>query len=227
MKITYHGHSVVSIVTKEKQTLLFDPFITGNDLTDLKADQVEADWILISHGHSDHLGDALPIAKRTDATIISIVEICNFAAKNGVKKTHGMNMGGAFDFPFGRVKMVPALHSSGYETDGEMIYMGEPAGFLLQIEGKTIYFAGDTSIYGDMALLGETLNIDLAFLPIGDNFTMGPEEAAHAAKLLKAKQVVPIHFNTFPLIKQDPQAFTHLLPNNIGKVMVVGETLEL
>jgi len=227
MKITYHGHAVLSIVTQEGQTLLFDPFITGNDLTDLKAEEVKVDWLLISHGHSDHIGDMLPIAKRTGATIISIVEICNFAAKNGIEKTHGMNMGGAFDFSFGRVKMVPALHSSGYEVDGETIYMGEPAGFILQIEGKTLYFAGDTAIYGDMALLGKTFDIDLAFLPIGDNFTMGPEEAAHAAELLNAKQVVPIHFNTFPLIKQDPEAFIKLLPEKVGKVMAVGETLEL
>lgn len=227
MKITYHSHSVLSIVMANGQKLLFDPFITGNALTDLKAEEVTADWILVTHGHSDHIGDLIPIAKRNDATVISIVEICSFAEQNGVQKTHGMNIGGKFDFPFGRVKMVPAQHSSGYEVDGQMIYMGEPAGFILQAEGKTFYHAGDTAEFGDMALLGETFEIDLAFLPIGDNFTMGPQDAASAAKRLKAKQVVPIHYNTFPVIEQDPDAFVQLLPEKVGKVMAVGETIEI
>ncbi|MDT2736336.1 metal-dependent hydrolase [Enterococcus pseudoavium] len=227
MKITYHGHSVLSIVMANGQKLLFDPFITGNALTDLKAEEVTADWILVTHGHSDHIGDLIPIAKRNDATVISIVEICSFAEQNGVQKTHGMNIGGKFDFPFGRVKMVPAQHSSGYEVDGQMIYMGEPAGFILQAEGKTLYHAGDTAEFGDMALLGEAFEIDLAFLPIGDNFTMGPQDAASAAKRLKAKQVVPIHYNTFPVIEQDPDAFVQLLPEKVGKVMAVGETIEI
>lgn len=227
MKITYHGHSVLSIVMANGQKLLFDPFITGNALTDLKAEEVTADWILVTHGHSDHIGDLIPIAKRNDATVISIVEICSFAEQNGVQKTHGMNIGGKFDFPFGRVKMVPAQHSSGYEVDGQMIYMEEPAGFILQAEGKTLYHAGDTAEFGDMALLGEAFEIDLAFLPIGDNFTMGPQDAASAAKRLKAKQVVPIHYNTFPVIEQDPDAFVQLLPEKVGKVMAVGETIEI
>ncbi|MGO3115967.1 metal-dependent hydrolase [Enterococcus pseudoavium] len=227
MKITYHSHSVLSIVMANGQKLLFDPFITGNALTDLKAEEVTADWILVTHGHSDHIGDLIPIAKRNDATVISIVEICSFAEQNGVQKTHGMNIGGKFDFPFGRVKMVPAQHSSGYEVDGQMIYMGEPAGFILQAEGKTLYHAGDTAEFGDMALLGEAFEIDLAFLPIGDNFTMGPQDAASAAKRLKAKQVVPIHYNTFPVIEQDPDAFVQLLPEKVGKVMAVGETIEI
>lgn len=227
MKITYHGHSILSIVMKDGQKLLFDPFITGNSLTDLIADEVKTDWILVTHGHSDHIGDMIPIAKRNDATVISIVEICNFAEKNGVQKTHGMNIGGKFDFPFGQVKMVQAYHSSGYEVNGQMLYMGEPAGFILQAEGKTIYHAGDTAYFGDMAFLGETFEIDLAFLPIGDNFTMGPSDAAIAAKRLKAKHVVPIHYNTFPVIKQDPEAFVQLLPENVGTLMAVGETIEL
>ncbi|MDT2672878.1 metal-dependent hydrolase [Enterococcus dongliensis] len=227
MKITYHGHSVLSLIMNDGQKLLFDPFITGNSLTDLTPEKVQTDWILVTHGHSDHIGDMLSIAKRNDATIISIVEICNFAEKNGVNKTHGMNIGGSFDFPFGQVTMVHAQHSSGYEVEGQMLYMGEAAGFILQAEGKTIYHAGDTSYFGDMAFLGENFDIDLAFLPIGDNFTMGPHDAVIAAKLLKAKQVVPIHYNTFPVINQDPEAFITLLPKNIGKVMHVGETIEL
>lgn len=227
MKLTYHGHSVVAIELNDGQKLLFDPFITGNPVTDLKADEVKADWLLITHGHDDHVGDMVSIAKRNDATIISIVEIAKFAQKEGVTKTHGMNIGGKYDFPFGRVKMVHAQHSSGYEKDGEMIYMGDPASFILQVEGKTIYHAGDTSNFGDMALFGEAFDIDVAFLPIGDNFTMGPLEAASAAKRLKAKQVVPIHYNTFPLIEQDPQELVDALPDGVVKVLAVGEALEL
>lgn len=227
MKITYHGHSVIAIQLADGTNLLFDPFITGNPLTDLVVEDVKTDYILVTHGHSDHVGDMIPIAKKCDATIIGMVELCAFAEKNGVKKTHGMNIGGKFDFPFGRVKMVHAQHSSDYEVDGQMLYLGEPAGFILQAEGKTIYLAGDTSNFGDMALFGEAFSIDVAFLPIGDNFTMGPNEAASAAKRLKAKQVVPIHYNTFPLIKQDPQAFATLLPAGVAKVMAVGESFTL
>lgn len=227
MKVTYHGHSVISVETNDGTRLLFDPYITGNPLTDLIVDQVKTDYLLITHGHSDHIGDMLPIAKNNQATIIALPEILHYAKKNGATQGHPMNIGGKFDFPFGRVKMVHAQHSSGYEINGEMLYMGEPAGFILQIDGKTIYHAGDTSNFGDMALFGEAFDIDVAFLPIGDNFTMGPTEAASAAKRIKAKKVVPIHYNTFPLIQQDPEAFVKLLPEGVGKVMAVGETLEI
>lgn len=227
MEITYHGHSVIAIKLEDGTDLLFDPFITGNPKTDLVAAEVKTDYILVTHGHSYHVGDMVAIAKNCNATIIGMVELCNFAEKNGVKNTHGMNIGGKFDFPFGRVKMVHAQHSSGYEVGGQMVYLGEAAGFILQAEGKTIYHAGDTSNFGDMALFGEAFSIDVAFLPIGDNFTMGPTEAVSAAKRLQAKQVVPIHYNTFPLIEQDPNAFIALLPTGVGKVMAVGERLTL
>jgi L-ascorbate metabolism protein UlaG (beta-lactamase superfamily) len=226
MKITFHGHAVLTVELEDGQKLLFDPFINGNAMTDLDADTVDPDWLLITHGHSDHIGDMVPIAKRTDATIISVVEVCKYAIQKGVTKTHGMNLGGGYSFPFGKVHFVQAHHSAGLEEDGKMIYMGTPAGIILEAEGKTIYHAGDTALFGDMALIGEQFDIDVAFLPIGDNFTMGPKDAATAAHLLKAKTVVPVHYNTFPLIKQDPTTFVDLLPAGVGKILAVGESIE-
>lgn len=227
MKLTYHGHSVLAIQLADGQKLLFDPFITGNALTDLDADTVETDWLLITHGHSDHIGDMVPIAKRNEAPVISVVEICRYAARKGIAETHGMNMGGSFEFPFGKISMVEAKHSSGLEEDGTMIYMGNPVGIILEAEGKTILHAGDTALFSDMAMIGERFDIDVAFLPIGDNFTMGVQDAATAAALLNASKVVPIHYNTFPMIKQDPQTFVNLLPAGVGQILAVGETLEV
>ncbi|GMA06890.1 UPF0173 metal-dependent hydrolase [Tetragenococcus halophilus subsp. flandriensis] len=226
MKITYHGHAVVSVVLDNGTRLLFDPFISQNPLADISAEDVETDYILITHGHDDHIGDMVSIAKKNNATVIGLPEVCAYAASKGIEKTHGMNIGGGYDFPFGRVKFTHAQHSSGYQEDGQMIYMGEPAGILLQAEGKTIYHAGDTADYSDLSLLGEQYDIDVAFLPIGDNFTMGPEDALRAANRLKAKTVVPIHYNTFPQIKQDPQKFVEQL-TTVGKVMNSGEAIEV
>ncbi len=227
MKLTYHGHSVVTIDFDNGQKVLFDPFINGHPATDLKAETVTTDWILITHGHSDHIGDMVDIAMRNEAPVISVVEVCQYAARKGVSETHGMNIGGSYDFPFGQVTFVEAKHSSGIEEDGTTIYMGNPAGIMIQAEGKTIYHAGDTALFGDMALLGEQFDIDVAFLPIGDNFTMGPQDAATAAGLLQAKKAIPVHYNTFPLIKQDPQAFIQLLPKGVGQIMTIGESITL
>jgi L-ascorbate metabolism protein UlaG (beta-lactamase superfamily) len=207
MKITYHGQSCIEIHTNE-HTLIIDPFLTGNPLAGISPDEVKADYILLTHGHSDHLGDTIPIAQKNNAKVISPVELATWLSWQGLE-THGMNIGGSCNFPFGRVKLTLAHHSSSIEDEEkkEIIYLGDPAGLLLQIEGKTIYHAGDTSLFSDMKLIGMQNDIDIAFLPIGDNFTMGPEDALIAAEWIDAKQVVPIHYNTFPVIEQDGDKF--------------------
>lgn len=226
MKVSYHGHSVVKIETTGK-TILIDPFISGNDLTDLKVEDVKPDVIILTHAHGDHLGDTVELAKKHDSLVIANFEVATYLSWKGLN-THGMSIGGAYEFDFGKVKMTPAFHGTGMITDdNQIVYGGMPAGILFMAEGKTVFHAGDTGLFSDMKLIGERHPIDLAFLPIGDNFTMGPEDAAVAAEFLNAKIVVPIHFNTFPPIKQDPHAFADSLKNNQGRVLEAGEVIEL
>lgn len=225
MKISYHGHSIVKIETKGK-TILIDPFITGNKLTDLKAEDEKPDVILLTHGHNDHVGDTMDIAKREDILVVAPNELAVWLGFQGLK-THGMNIGGAKEFDFGTVKYTQAFHSSSYTTeDNEIIYTGMPAGLLLTIEDKVIYHAGDTSLFSDMKLYGDE-GIDVAFLPIGDNFTMGPEDAAKAVELLKPKLTIPVHFDTFPPIELDPEDFKLLVTNHEVKILQPGEVIEL
>lgn len=226
MKISYHGHSVVKIHTKGK-TILIDPFINGNSLTDLKVDEEKPDAILLTHAHNDHVGDTVALAKGNDAVVVAPVELANYLGTFGLNVV-GMNLGGSKEFDFGTVKYTKAFHSSSYTTDdGDIIYGGMPAGILFKAEGKTIYHAGDTELFGDMELIGKRNKIDVAFLPIGDFFTMGPEDAAYAAELLKADTVVPIHFNTFPPIKQDPQAFKEMVKASEVRVLEAGDSFEI
>lgn len=226
VKISYHGHSVVKVET-ENHTILIDPFITGNELCDLDASTVEADVILLTHGHNDHVGDTVDIAKRNDALVVALNELAVYLGRQGLK-THPMNIGGKYDFDFGRVKFTHAFHGSSYEEeDGTFIYTGMPGGILLTIGDKTIYHVGDTSLFSDLKMIGEMNDIDLAFIPIGDNFTMGPEDALIAADWINADIVVPVHYNTFPPIKQDPDAFVEKLKTGEGKAMRPGDVLEL
>lgn len=227
MKVTYHGHSVVRIETNGK-IIWIDPFITGNTTSDLDASNVKADVILLTHGHGDHVGDTVEIAKRNNALVIASAELADLLSWEGLN-THAMSIGGSYTFDFGKVKITQAFHSSSY-VDPEtrtIIYTGMPTGILFTAEGKTVFHAGDTGLFYDMKVIGERNDIDLAFLPIGDNHTMGAEDASVAAEWLQAKQVVPIHFNTFPFIQQDPHAFVSLLPNGVGKVLEPGEGIEL
>ena len=207
--------------------LLIDPFLSGNEACDLDPASVKADVILLTHGHNDHVGDTVEIAKRNHSLVIALNELAVYLGQQGLK-THGMNIGGAYTFDFGTVKFTQAFHSSSYEEpDGTFVYTGMPGGILLTIEGKTIYHVGDTGLFSDLKLIGEQNDIDLAFVPIGDNFTMGPEDALIAADWIGAKMVVPVHYNTFPVIKQDPEAFASRVKTGEGKVMKIGDTLEL
>ena len=225
MEISYHGHSVVKIMT-DTHTILIDPFITGNGQTDLDAAKEKVDVILVTHGHNDHLGDTVDLAKRNNATVIATFELANYVESFGIN-VHAMGIGGSYDFEFGTVKFTQAFHSSSFTTeDGEIIYGGMPAGVLFTSEGKTFYHAGDTALFGDMKLIGERNNIDVAFLPIGDNFTMGPEDAAYAVQLLKPQIVVPVHYNTFPPIKQDPQIFKNLVETAEVQVLSAGDYVQ-
>jgi len=226
MKVSFHGHSVVMIETNGKK-ILIDPFIRGNSQTDLNADTVECDVILLTHGHNDHVGDTVEIAKRNNALVVATADLATYLGFQGLN-VHGMNIGGAYEFDFGKVKLTQAFHSSHYtEANQNIVYTGMPTGILFTAEGKTIYHLGDTGLFSDLKMIGEMNDIDLAFIPIGDNFTMGPEDAAIAAKWIGAKLVVPIHYNTFPVIQQDPHKFIELLDGVEGKVLQPGESITL
>lgn len=229
MKITFHGHSCIEI-KGENVSLIIDPFLQGNPVAKVSPQEIKVDYILLTHGHNDHVGDTEQIAKENNATVIAPFELATHLAWKGCK-VHPMGIGGSYTFDFGRVKLTQAFHGSAITDDGSqtITYVGMPSGILLTIEGKTIYHAGDTALFSDMKMLGELNRIDLAFLPIGDNFTMGPEDALIAAEWLKAEKVIPIHYDTFPFIRQDAQKFIDDLKGKglYGEIMNVSESVEL
>lgn len=225
IEVTWYSHACVFIRTG-RGGLLVDPFLSGNPLAPVSAEEIGADYILVSHGHGDHVGDTVDIAKRTGATVISNFEIHNWLVGQGVENVHPQHIGGGFDYPWGRVKLTMAQHGSGL-PDGS--YGGNPCGFLFYLQGKKIYHACDTGLFYDMKLIGEE-GIDLAILPIGDNFTMGPDDALRAVKLIEPKQVLPIHYNTFDIIRQDPSAWKDRVERQTAaKVAILkpGEHLEV
>jgi L-ascorbate metabolism protein UlaG (beta-lactamase superfamily) len=202
-RVGWLGHACM-LFESDGRRILVDPFLTGNPAAAVSADAVPADFILVSHGHADHLGDTYAIAQRTGATVVANYEISEWLRKQGLSKVHGQQHGGGHAFPFGRVKLTLAFHGSAL-PDGS--YGGNPCGFLLSFtDGTKVYDAADTGLFGDMRLIGEE-GLDLAILPIGDNYTMGPDDALRAVKLLQPKKVLPIHYNTWEVIAQDAAAW--------------------
>jgi L-ascorbate metabolism protein UlaG (beta-lactamase superfamily) len=225
VRVIYHGHANVEIHSGDHRVQI-DPFYTGNPLADVSADTVNPTHILLTHAHGDHVGDTIALAKRTKAVVVANYEMCLALERRGAPVVMPMNHGGSLTFPWGRVTMTIAFHTSSFE-DGT--YGGQPAGFIVEIGGKTIYHAGDTALFGDMKLIGEMFKLDLACLPIGDCYTMGPAMALKAAQFVQARKILPMHFNTFPPVQQDVSRFVAALKTAgmVAHVLKPGESLEL
>lgn len=221
MKLSFHGQSTIYFESNGKKVIV-DPFITGIDQSDLDVNKLEVDYIILTHGHGDHFGDTIELANKNNATVVSSVEITNYVTVNkGVENARPMNIGGKADFEFGSVKFVQTFHSSSLtQEDGISIYLGMPMGVILEVEGKTIYHTGDTGLFSDMKLIAERHPVDVCFLPIGDNFTMGIDDASYAInEFIKPQITVPVHYNTFELIEQDPQQFKNAI--TVGEVQIL------
>ncbi len=225
MKYTYYGQSCFLLETQGIK-LLFDPFIKGNPLAaDIDIQSIKADYILVSHGHGDHLADLVEIAKNTKAMVITTPEICDWIGKQGVEKMHGMNYG-SYTFDFGHLRMVWATHSSGL-PDGS--YGGNPVGFVIQTETHQVYYSGDTGLTLEMKLLAELYQLDYAIMPIGGNYTMDPQDALLAAKMINCDKIIGVHYNTFPVISIDTEAAQGLFNQGKKHLLLpkIGEQISL
>lgn len=225
MKLKYFSHSAFQLTTKSGKIILIDPFLDGNPTSTVKASDVNADYIILTHAHGDHVGDAFSIAKRCNSTFICVNELANYCADKGFT-AHNMHIGGGHNFEFGRVKFTIAHHGS-MTPDNQ--YAGEPSGVILSIDGINLYHTGDTGLFYDMKLIGEMTALDYMLLPIGDNFTMGITDAVKAVELANPKFAIPMHYNTFPVIAADPLEFKKKI-EIIGKkciVMDFGQEIEL
>lgn len=225
LRLTWYGHAAWDVDINGTHVLI-DPFLAGNPVATVTAETVPADYIVVTHGHSDHLGDTVAIAKRTGATVIANAEISRWLREQGVQNVHGQHIGGGFHYPFGYLKLTIAVHGSSL-PDGS--YGGMPAGVLIAAGGKQLYHAGDTGLFASMQLIGDE-GLDVAILPIGDNYTMGPDDALRAVKLLRPRVVIPMHYETWELIAQDPHAWAERVRVETATeplVLAVGETYAL
>jgi L-ascorbate metabolism protein UlaG (beta-lactamase superfamily) len=226
MKITYYGHSVFLLEDKGLKGII-DPYIKGNDNCSATVDSfTDLTHIFITHGHGDHIGDAVELAKKTGALVIANYEIVNYLSTKGLANLHAMHIGGKYSFDFGKVKMTNAVHGSGILEGDTMICGGNPGGFIIETESNKIYHAGDTGLTMDMKLL-EDEKIDIAMLPIGGNFTMDTEDAARAVGFIKPKIAIPMHYSDSGLIKTDPMEFENMVEDAVVIVMDSQETIEL
>ena len=224
LKLTYIAHAAF-ILSDGQHTLAIDPFITGNPNATIKSNEVKPNFIFVTHAHGDHLGDTIELAKANDSLVICVYELANFIAEQGVR-THGMQVGGEYNFPFGSLRLTIAHHGS-KASNGE--YMGPAAGVVAQIGGKKVYHCGDTGLFLDMKLIGEIAQPDIMLVPIGNNFTMGINDAVKAFEFVKPQLAIPMHYNTFPVIEADPNEFATKV-EKIGtkvKIMAFGEQIEL
>ncbi|AKB12734.1 L-ascorbate metabolism protein UlaG, beta-lactamase superfamily [Methanosarcina thermophila] len=227
IKITWLGHS--AFLLEAEKRLLIDPFISGNPMAPCTPEELNPDVLVITHGHQDHLGDAIEIGKRTGCRIISIHEVANYIKSKGVF-AEGMNKGGTMNVEGIKLTMTNALHSSSIDASGFSFDGGSPAGFIIQINGRTIYHAGDTGVFGDMQLIGELYEPEIALLPIGGHFTMGIKEAVKAVELIRPKIAIPMHYNTFDVISQDPLEFQQSVESKTSTKVIImkpGESIEL
>ncbi|MDW4283773.1 metal-dependent hydrolase [Staphylococcus saprophyticus] len=221
MKLSFHGQSTIYFEANGKKVIV-DPFITGNGQSDLDASTLKVDYIILTHGHVDHFGDTIELANRNHATVIGSAELGDYLTTyHNVENVRPMNIGGKAEFDFGNVKFVQAFHSSSLtDENGVPVYLGMPMGLILEIEGKTIYHTGDTGLFSDMKLIADRHPVDVCFIPIGDNFTMGIDDASYAINsFIKPKISVPIHYDTFELIEQDPNKFKQAV--SVGEVQIL------